>query len=84
MIFPELANFFNHGMICSNRLRGRRLGRGRREEAGFLILVLELLELPVEAALRQKLLVRTHLAQLAFVHDENGFGALNGGEPVRN
>ncbi len=48
----------------------------------LLILVLELVELPVKAALGQQLLVRAHLAQLALVHDQDGIGALHGGEAV--
>ena len=43
----------------------------------FLIFVLELIELPVEAALREQFLVGAQLSELAFVHDEDGFGALN-------
>ena len=50
----------------------------------FLVFVLELVELPVEASLDEELLVAAHLAELTFVHDENGFGALDGGEAVGN
>ena len=52
------------------------------ECAEFLILVLELVKLPVEAALGEQLLVGAHLAELALVHDEDGVGALDGGEAV--
>ena len=44
----------------------------------LLILVLKLIELPVKAAVAQQLLVGAHLAQLAFVHDEDGIGPLHG------
>jgi len=46
--------------------------------AEFLVLVLELVELPIEATLQEQLLVRAHLAELAFVHDQDGVGALHG------
>ena len=52
--------------------------------AELLILVLELVQLPVEAAVGEKLLVGSTFAKLALVHDEDGVRALNGGEPVRN
>jgi hypothetical protein len=48
----------------------------------FLVLVLEAVELPVDAAVREELLVRAVLTELAFVHDEDGVGALHGGEAV--
>ena len=51
---------------------------GRR----FLVFVLELVELVVEAAFGEELLVGALLAELAFVHDEDGVGALDGGEAV--
>lgn len=53
---------------------GRRCGW--REEAGFLVLVLGLVELPAEAALREQFLVQADLAQLALAHEKNGFGTL--------
>lgn len=43
---------------------------------------MELVELPVEAAVGEELLVGALLAELALVHDENGVGALDGGEAV--
>ena len=52
--------------------------------AELLVAVLELVELPVEAALGEELLVGAALAELAFVHDEDGVGALDGGEAVRD
>lgn len=63
-----------------DRRSDRRRLRGR--DAEFLIFVLELVELPVEAALCEEFLVAAHLAELALVHDENGVCALHGGEPV--
>ena len=48
----------------------------------FLVAVLELIELPVEAALGEELLVGAALAKLALVHDEDGVGGLDGGEAV--
>ena len=53
-----------------------------RVEGVFLVFVLELVELPVEAAVGEQLLVGALLAELAFVHDEDGVGALDGGEAV--
>src|ERR1700733_3878068 len=50
----------------------------------FLVLVLETVELPINAVLREELLVRTVLAELAFVHDEDGVCALHGGEAMRD
>jgi hypothetical protein len=43
----------------------------------FLILVLELVKLEVNAALGEQLLVRAHFADLAFVHDDDLVGALH-------
>jgi len=43
-----------------------------------------LVQLPINAALRQQLLVGTGFAQLALVHHQNAVGTLDGGEPVRN
>ena len=52
--------------------------------AELLILVLELVQLPVEAAVGEKLLVGSLLAELAFVHDQDGIGRLHCGESVCN
>ena len=49
---------------------------------GFLVLVLELVELVVEAVAGEELLVGALLAELAFVHDEDGVCGLDGGEAV--
>ena len=66
-------------------------GGGVGEEGGgggfegavlFLVPVLELVELPVEAALGEQFLVGAAFAELALVHDEDGVGALDGGEAV--
>ena len=72
------------GLTECSTSRNRRLNALGRQRADLLILVLQLVELPVEAALREQLLVGAHLAQLAFVHHENRVGALDGGEPVRD
>src|ERR1043166_796455 len=50
----------------------------------FLVLVLKLIQRPINAAQREQFLVRSALAQLALVHDENPVGALDGGEAMRN
>ena len=55
---------------------------GVRAGADFLIAILKLIELPVQTALSEELLVGPALAKLSLVHDENGVGALDGGEPV--
>jgi len=44
---------------------------------GFLVLILELVELEVEAVVGEELLVGALFAELAFVHDEDGVGALD-------
>ena len=44
----------------------------------FLILVLQLIELVVDAMVGQEFLVCAHFAKLAFVHDQNLVGALDG------
>ena len=54
----------------------RRRGRGR---SNLLILVLQLIELVINAAIGEQLLVGTDFAHLAFVHHDNFVGALNGG-----
>ena len=48
----------------------------------FLVAVLELVELPVEAVLVEELLVGAALAELAFVHDEDGIRRLDRAEAV--
>src|SRR5579863_10208424 len=59
-------------------------GFGERSDSDFLVLVLKLVELPVEPALREQLLMRAHLAELALVHHQYAFSPLHGGEPVRD
>ena len=66
---------------------GRLVGADGGERDGgvgaeFLVFVLELVELPVEAALGEELLVGALFAELAFVHDEDGVGALDRREAV--
>jgi hypothetical protein len=50
----------------------------------LLVLVLQLVELPVESAVGEQLLVRAHLAQLPFVHDQDHLGALDCRQAVRD
>ena len=50
----------------------------------LLVFVLELVELPVESALGEELLVGAAFAQLGLVHDENRIGALHGAEAMRD
>src|SRR5947209_17390046 len=50
----------------------------------FLVLVLELVELPVNAALREQLLMASHFAHPALMHHDDLVGALNGRKPVRH
>ena len=45
----------------------------------FLVLVLELVELKVNATLGQKLLMRAHFAHMPFVHDDDLIGTLDRG-----
>src|SRR5215469_1588532 len=56
----------------------------RLSHTQLLVFVLQLIELPVDAAMRQQLLVVADLAHLAFVHGDDLVGALNRGEPVRD
>ena len=51
---------------------------GRSPLAEFLIFVLQLIELVINAALREQLLMSAHFAHLAFVHDNNLVGLLHG------
>ena len=80
-----------------NPLRAEEWGavRGRvRELAGgvarifgqaeFLLLVLELIEAVVDAALREKFLMRALLAEAALVKDENARSVLNGAQTMRD
>src|SRR5258708_1190007 len=59
-------------------------GRGRPRYIDLLILVLQLIQLEVNPALGQELLVRSHFADLAFVHDDDFVGALHRRKPVRD
>src|SRR5512142_2046784 len=64
--------------------RSRLYCRFGRENGDFLVLVLELVELVVDAALGEQLLVRAHFSNLALVHDDDLVGALHGREAVRD
>src|SRR4029077_8224599 len=50
----------------------------RRPRRQLLILILQLIELVINPALGQQLLVRSHFTDLAFVHHDNLVGALDG------
>src|SRR5881275_3201431 len=50
----------------------------------FLLLVLKLVQLPVDLPARQELLMSAHFSQLSLVHDQNLIGTLDGRKPVRN
>src|SRR5208283_4216361 len=53
------------------------IARGNtRRHGNFLVLVLKLVELPIDTAIGQQLLVRTDFAHLAFVHHDDLAGAL--------
>src|SRR5215472_9748146 len=56
----------------------------RLPHSQLLVFVLQLIELPVNAAMRQQLLVVADLAHLAFVHGDDLIGSLNRREPVRD
>ena len=51
-------------------------------DAELLFLVLELIELPVDSAMGEQFLMIANLSDVAFVHDDNLVGTLNGGEAV--
>src|SRR2546426_1335630 len=50
----------------------------------LLVLILQLVQLPINASRREKLLVRSHLAHMALVHHQNTVRALDGRKPVRD
>ena len=66
--------------LCEGR-KGKLDGDGEGV-AGFLVFVLELVELVVEAAVGEELLVGALFAEASLVHDEDGIGALDGGEAM--
>src|SRR5262249_41657799 len=68
---------------CARDCRKRLIVRAHLglAHAQLLVFVLELVELPVDAAVGEQLLVAADLAHLAFVHDDDLVGALDGGEP---
>src|ERR1700687_1384812 len=76
------------GHIVMGRMARRSVVRIRRDRGSprrhLLILVLQLIELVINPALGQQLLVRSHLADLAFVHHDDLVGPLDGREPVRD
>src|SRR5690349_463808 len=50
----------------------------------LLVLILQLIQLPVNATRGEKLLVRAALAQMALVHDQDAIGALDSRKPMRD
>src|SRR5581483_10965078 len=82
------AGASHHPLGCAlaprsnSRLQAWPQARFRRSQANLLIFVLELVELPIDAALRQQLLVRAALPQPSFMHHQNPVGALNRRKPV--
>ena len=60
----------------------RGSGGGGELGGSFLVLVLKLVELEVEAVLGEELLVGALFAELTFVHDEDGVRALDGAKAV--
>ena len=52
--------------------------------AELLVFVLQLIKLPVKATLGEKFLMGSALAELAFVHNKDSVGSLDGREPVSN
>src|ERR1041385_284261 len=63
---------------------GGNFGRGDDWGGNFLVLVLELIELVVNAVLCQQLLMVSDLAYLTFVHDNDLVRTLNGGKAMRD
>src|SRR5580692_4782108 len=72
----------SRSVSCTARLLVVRVGSDVRSGSNFLVFILQLIELVVNAVLGEQLLVRTHLPNLPFVHHDNLVGALNGGKPV--
>src|SRR5580704_13308060 len=60
----------------------KRLQRNSGIRAKLLILVLKLIELPVQPALSKQLLVSSSLAKLALMHHKNRIGPLDRREPM--
>src|SRR6266702_8864059 len=83
---PAKSCTMSAGRVGNGALKGRcdgGLASGSGNvDAHFLVFVLELVQLPIEAALGEQLLVRAHLAQLALVNHEDRVGALHGRETV--
>ena len=82
-----MHNLAAKGASRKPRLVVRADRRRRRRSAvrrNLLILVLQLIELVVDAALREQLLVRAHLADLPLMHNDDLVGALNGREAMRD
>src|SRR5208337_3003273 len=76
------------GHIVTVWMAQRSVVRVRRDRGSprwhFLVFILQLIELVINPALSQQLLMRSHLADLAFVHHDNLVGALDGRQPVRD
>src|ERR1700731_852857 len=53
-------------------------------DAQFLVFILQLIKLPINAALAKQLLVGSNFADVAFVHHDDLVSALNGRETVRD
>ena len=57
---------------------------GQAAAPDLLILILKLIELPINTTHREQFLVGADLAELAFVHDDDAVGALDGREAMRD
>src|ERR1019366_1306004 len=84
-VYPVVQGFRWYLIRVSLVVRAdRSLRSARHPRRHFLILILQLVKLVVNPALGQQLLVRSHLADLAFVHHDDLVGALDGRESVRD
>ena len=64
-------------------MRGGRVG-GDGADGQLLVLILQLVETVVDAALSQQFAVRALFAQAALVEDEDAVGMLDGAEAMGN
>src|SRR5882672_6811063 len=79
---PSYCTYEMALVVAARPDSGRVRGRGRPRHTYLLVFVLELIELPVNAALGEQLLVRSHFPHLTFVHNDDLVGALDGREAV--
>src|SRR5262249_19986665 len=71
-------------LVVAARSDRGRARRGHPRYVDLLVLVLQLIKFVVNPTLGDQLLMRSHFAYLALVHDDDLVGALNRGEAMRD